>query len=308
MKSMENRPAADYAMEPQGAIYRDGTEALERELAAMHKRHADTVERLRAPAEHIYATRKARHAAGWVLCGGMAWMVIAGLGAAICGLILDERFLFMHNSYLLTGCLLAAWPAAALTYWVTHIRARHRFSYTMLAPLARTGDIHIDLERARRFAPAQHALRALAKLEAQSISPLLTGVALLAPLTLHFFIGAVAGADIAEFDTWIALSGLIVGHCHLILAIRIWRYGSRVATEGTQEVITDRYSEGWKTYAIILATSLFPGVLLVIVPAVIVALTGLFIPALYGWAGKSISEERYTLKTASLSAIGAVLR
>jgi hypothetical protein len=275
------------------SLYRDGTEALRQEAQRLRKRHQVTVDALRKPAEPVFMARCARAAAGRVLVGGAVAMIIAGIAIVL----LENDYLggsaWNHN--LLTAILLGTWPAAGAAFLVARAWARRTFERRLLAPLAPTGDAHGDLERARRFDPGQHAMRMLVALEPASMAPLLAGSAVLMPLTLHFFAGLVLGTDIAGYDSWIAISAVAVGHCHLILAVRAWRYGKQLATMPTMALLHHSYEPGWKTYGIVLAASLFPGVLLMFVPIILVALTGVFIPLIYGWAARRIAGERDAL-------------
>lgn len=275
------------------SLYRDGTEALRQEAQRLCKRHRMTIDALRKPAEPVFMARCARMAAGRVLVGGAMAMIVAGIAI----LLLENDYLggraWDHN--LLTAILLGTWPAAGVAFLLARTWAQANFERRLLAPLAPTGDAHVDLERARRFDPGQHAMRMLVALEPASMAPLLAGAAVLLPLTLHFFAGLLLGTDIGSYDSWIAISAIAVGHCHLILAVRAWRYGRQLATMPTMALLHHSYEPGWKTYGIVLAASLFPGVLLMFVPIILVALTGVFIPLIYGWAARRIANERDAL-------------
>lgn len=283
------------------SLYRDGTEALRQEVQRLRKRHQVAIEALREPAESVFMARCARVAAGRVLMGGAVAMIAAGIAM----LVLDDNYLngraWDHN--VLTTVLLATWPVAIATFLVTRAWARHSFERRLLAPLDSTGDVHADLTRVRRFDPGQHAMRLLVGMEPASMASLLCGAALLLPLTLHFFAGLALGAEVAEYDSWIAISAIAVGHCHLILAVRAWRYGRLLATMPTMALLHRSYDPGWKTYGIVLVASLFPGVLLMFVPVILVGLTGVFIPLIYGWAARRIANERDALAMTTFRAL-----
>jgi hypothetical protein len=287
------------------SLYRDGTEALRQEVARLRKRHVLAIEAMRRPAEPVYMARCARAAAGRVLLGSAIMLVLVGLS-----MLALEAWTEVSpwNGDALTAMLVASWPAAALAYVTARACARRRFVQRLMAPIAITCDVHADLERARRFDPGQHAMRILASMEAASLAPLLAGIGLLLPLSSHFLV-AVALRDTQagiDFDFWIAMSAVLVGHCHLILAVRAWRYARQLGRVATMSLVDRAYGQGWKTYGIVLASSLFPGVLLLCAPVVLVAVTGLFVPLMYGWAGKRLVAERDALAMTTFRALAAV--
>lgn len=287
------------SVSPQGSLYRDGTEALRREAQRLYKRHRMAIDALRKPAEPVFMARCARIAAGWVLAAGVAALVIAG----VVSLLSDRRFGDVSAGNPLTAILLGTWPAAAVAFLVAREWAKRTFERHMLAPIAATGDVHDQLERARRFDPGQHAMRLLVAMEPASMAPLLAGATVLLPLTLHCFVGMVLEGGLYEYDSWIMASAVVVGHCHVILGVRAWRYGKLLATVPTMALLHRSYAPGWKTYGIVLAASLFPGVLLLFVPVFLVAITGLFIPLLYGWAARRVASERDALAMTTFHAL-----
>ena len=286
-------------------LYRDGTEALRQEVARLRKRHVLAVEAMRRPAEPVYVARCARAAAGRVLVGSAVMLIVVGLVTLLLAGWADMNP-WAGNA--LTAVLLASWPAAGLAYLVARACARRSFAQRLMAPIAITCDVHADLERARRYDPGQHAMRLLASMESASLSPLLAGIGLLLPLTLHFVVAlGLMGADAVEdFDYWIIMSAVLVGHCHLILAVRAWRYGKQATTEPTMSLLERVYHQGWKTYGIVLAASLFPGVLLLFAPVMLVGVTGLFVPLMYGWAGRRLVAERDALAMTTFRALAAM--
>jgi hypothetical protein len=285
---------------PQDSLYRDGTEALRQEAQRLGKRHRAAIEALRKPAEPVFVARCGRVAAGRVMLGGVVALIATGLVIAFA---LDGMGSAGLEQGVLTAILLGTWPAAGLACLVARAWARRSFERRMLSPLDPTADVHADLDRARRFDPGQHAMRMLGAMEAGSMAPLLSGVTTLLPLTLHFFAGLLLGAEIEDYDTWIAISGVAVGHCHLILGVRAWLHGKRLATMSTMALVHRDPSPGWKTYGIVLASSLFPGVLLMFVPVILVAVTGLFIPLIYGWSVRRIADERDALAMTTFRAL-----
>jgi hypothetical protein len=285
---------------PPDSLYRDGTEALRQEAQRLGKRHRIAIDALRKPAEPVFVARYGRVAAGRVMVAGVAALIVAGIAVVLAD---DHLVGHVWDHGLLTGILLGTWPAAGLAYLLARAWARRRFERRMLAPIDVTADAHADLDRARRFDPGQHAMRMLVAMEAGSMAPLLAGATMLLPLTLHFFAGLVLGADVDSFDSWIAISAVAVGHCHLILGVRAWRHGRRLATVPTVELLYGNHDSGWTTYGIVLASSLFPGVVAMFVPVILVAVTGLFIPLIYRWAARRIAGERDALAMTAFHAL-----
>lgn len=287
------------------SLYRDGTEALRQEVARLRKRHVLAVEAMRKPAEPVYVARCARAAAGRVLVGSAVMLVVIGLVMMLLG---TWASINPWAGNALTAVLLASWPAAGLAYLVASTCARHRFAQRLMAPIAITCDVHADLERARRYDPGQHAMRLLASMESASLAPLLAGIGLLLPLTVHFVVAlALIGTEaVVDFDYWIVMSVVLIGHCHLILAVRAWRYGRQLTTTPTMVLLDRAYGQGWKTYGIVLAASLFPGVLLLFAPVMLVGVTGLFVPLMYGWAGRRLVAERDALAMTTFRALAAM--
>ena len=294
------------------SLYRDGTEALRQEVARLRQRHVLAIEAMRKPAEPVYVARSARAAAGRALLGSAVMMLVVGLALLLQSMWAETWAETWTNinpwaRSALTVVLLASWPVAGLAYAVARRRARRNFVQRLMAPIEITCDVHADLERARRYDPGQHATRLLASMESASLAPLLAGVGLLLPLSLHFLVGmGLLGVKFVVFEGWIAMSAMVVGHCHLILAVRAWRYGKQLTTTPTVALLHRMYEQGWKTYGIVLAASLFPGVLLLFVPVMLVGVTGLFIPLLYGWAPRRLVEERDALAMTTFRALSVV--
>ena len=106
------------------------------------------------------------------------------------------------------------------------------------------------------------------------------GIVMMGPLTLHLL--AVPAAMVSRtmavmdgFDTWAFWSLVLVGHVHVVCAILAARRGFKLAdpTQQAHSVLV--------IYGVGLALSLVPGIILLAVPTVVVALTGaLLLPAL----------------------------
>ncbi|WP_428268743.1 hypothetical protein [Haliangium sp.] len=283
-----------------GPIYRDASDALQRELAETLRRKRGVLTALGPRVAPVYAARHGSLVAGWTLLAGAAVVVLLGLVMWL-GDSLHPHRMFARpllEQGLLTTTLLMTWICAGATGGLAYVIAKRRCARVLAAPLTDTGELYEDLERARGFEPRRHAVALVSGLESLSAAPLLAGVALVLPLTLHLLVGLLIGAEFGEFDIWIAMSGLMVGHCHLLLAIRVWRYGRRLATTSSHELASQCRNEGWRTYGVVVAVSLFPGLLVAFVPVLFVAVTGLFIPLLYSWTEHRVVAGRDELRRA----------
>src|SRR5262249_30968662 len=141
-----------------------------------------------------------------------------------------------------------------------------------------TGDLHRDLALLEAAAPRSELIGRTEALERESVMFPLMAIALLAPLCIHFI---VAGAWIwPKFDQWIAVSYVLVGHSHLVLAYLGWSFARRVCRTPTEDLATVSHG-GWRAYWIVVGSSAFPGAVLLMIPIALVAVTGLFIPWLF---------------------------
>jgi hypothetical protein len=131
----------------------------------------------------------------------------------------------------------------------------------------------------------------VAELEPWSIALPMMALSLLAPLTLHALVAAVAGW-MDDYTIWIAASAAIVGHAHLVLAIACAHFAFRMKDRDPAE----DPRRGWVVWAIAIAVSAVPGVVFLAIPPALTAVTGLiFIPAMFGWARRTVAAERLRL-------------
>jgi hypothetical protein len=165
----------------------------------------------------IFAARVARTAAGgvWIVCG---------LALLATGLWLpaDERLggVAPHLRGLAAQIVVVGVEASAIAWAATYAIAR------LAWPIA-----------ARR--PA--GLASLDQLARASLIAPLVGVALFLPLASHLLFAELAGLGADPyadpygspfgFDSWVRLSALHVGHCHVLAAVLAWRFARRVARE-----------------------------------------------------------------------------
>ena len=190
-----------------------------------------------------------------------------------------------------THLLMAAWPAMAVAYLLGRGLGPMVLRHRLRLALAREGSVHHRLAGLEELGTsADVARRLVMTLEPWSLGLPLAALSLLMPLTLHLPFGvyfSVTGN--AEFSTWIVLSAVIVGHAHLFLAVAAAHFAWKLRRRHPDEL----KNYGWKAYGLTVLVSGVPGVVLLALPPVITAVTGLiFVPAMFAWARNAALRER----------------
>jgi len=198
-----------------------------------------------------------------------------------------------------TWTLLAAWPTATalgLLGWAGAAGSTRTFHAPPLA-----GAPHAPVSAAAtttRFSPMS---RRLARLERPALLLPLVGMTLLLPLTAHLLAAATFlalprlnfGGLVFDFSKWIAMSAVLVGHAHLLLAAR----GARLITkllrgERVEVVRWSLRSVGWATLL-----ACVPGGVLIGIPPFLVAVTGVVVvPPIWLAAAAIHNDERARLR------------
>jgi len=273
-------------------VYRDAEEALRQrrgELLALRRRQAFA---LPDSLVAVYARRQARRYAG------SAAMALAGVLA----------FDALRGADGLTAMLEVSWPLVALVYAFTRAAAGQNLRARLYRAAHSTGDVLADVDRLEGWSPAAQAIEETRALEARSVAPALTGLALIVPLSLQLLMGMMFGGDrldARESDTWIRTALVYEGHCHLVLAALAWRFGQRLPSlVGVREAAS---VAGWQAWAIMILASMAAAILfallgpimgfgLAIVGPAVVAATGLvFVPAMFAGIGRAVARERRLL-------------
>jgi hypothetical protein len=243
----------------------------------------------------LYARRIARTAAGTAMLAGFITMVFESLRTYLVDRTLD------HAEPLLLG----SWAAGALVYGVTYALMRLRFPGTLLPTVDLGHGPRADMERVEAAAPAREARAKIDRLEQDSVAFPMMGVALLAPLTLHWLVMVALPSALdhhrplgaTSFGSWIGMSLVIVGHCHVAVAALAWRFAKRVRALSTLELSVARHG-GWSAYGWTLVSSL-PVAILLLIPTTLVAITGVFfIPGMFALMHKRLLAERVMLAEA----------
>jgi hypothetical protein len=276
-------------------VYRSAEEALRRRRDELLGQRQLEVATLPMVVPAVYARRRAR--------------MFAGAAGIACALFMAISAAFRREG--LTTILQAAWVCMGAVYLFSRAAALSHVRSVLDHAFTATDSAGSDILRLEETTP-QGVVRHMAeRLEWWSVALPMTAISLLLPLSLHYIVAAmlrVSVPDGRDFDGWISLSLLFVGHCHIILAYQAWRFAR--ALRGTRDVfsvglIADR--AGWQAWGVTIASSLVAGVLLlvvvpiagvalVVVAPAIVAATGLaFVPAMFSRMGRRIREERLLL-------------
>lgn len=289
--------------------YRSDEDLLrERLAAALHSRDAElegAISRLR----RVYSRRIARLVSGAVGTAGGAALFLLAI-ASVCGAGSGERnfwsALFDGGSRehpgALVWLLLASSASAALAYLPARIGASLAFERAVRDPFSPSGSARRDLERLARHRPKAIAEERIARAEPLSVALPLVAMALLGPLSMHLgvWIWLSRGEGLGSFGGWITTSVLAVGVAHLVLA-RAGVVFARSLRQMSAGAICTAANRTWlRAYGYTVLASLLPGALLLLIPPVVTALTGLLlVPLMFLGASYRIAAER--------KAVGAAL-
>lgn len=275
------RRARPPGLPPADNVYRDAAVGARAAIARLTNKHRYELDRIAPTTGGVYAARFGRIAAGGVLLAFAISIVAVLVVRAAFGVVADDG--------VMTALLIASWPSAIVARSIGRAIGRRRFAVVCGRVLAMSDLAYPDVVNMRGHDVRASVRRRVERLEGPSIGMLLAGIALLAPLSLHLLLMAPAGVSLAGFDSWIMLSAVLVGHCHIVLAIMAWRFG-RVVSRAREPEAARR--AGWQAYRLTVATSFFPGVFLVGIPVFLVLFTGVFIPAMFGVIRRIAVHER----------------
>jgi hypothetical protein len=262
-------------MKPGVSVYRDPGDGLRARREELVRARAAEVEQVPLPVRVVYRRRVGRVWAGRILVLSTVVLV----GAMVTG----------ANE--LVWILWGSWAAAALAYGVAFGLADTVWRTRLRRALAGTGVVEDDIARLESHQPVRWLVELAERLEERSATWLMAGVALLAPLTLHSGVAVLASGSVpgSRFDSWMRVSGVLVGHSHIILA---WLC-CRAIRRGDAGY---RFGEGWSALGWTVASSLVPGMFMMFIPVVVVAATGLvFIPVLFAQTRRRLLVERQTV-------------
>ena len=165
--------------------------------------------------------------------------------------------------------------------------ARYVQRTTMLS-----GDTFADLDRLRNLTLNEVLTTLGQRLERVSVLLPLVAASLLGPLTIHrLILFEMKSHDFAE---WVGGSAIIVGHCHIALAIHAVIFANKLRSSTFPRLLGR--TSGWSAYWLAVVLALIPSFFLLGIPVVLVAATGiLFVPWMYRAAGSKVETERELL-------------
>ncbi|MBX3228688.1 MAG: hypothetical protein KIT84_08550 [Labilithrix sp.] len=198
--------------------------------------------------------------------------------------------------------MLLASAAALVAGWVLArggLAAGARLLRRDTTELRLTGQLDADLARIDATDPRAelHRLERRAQgLELASVGLPIAGVSFLYPLSSHWlFTQLLGGGESAgDFSQWIRVSLAIVGHAHIALAICGFLFAKRLRSLTLEGLIDLKIHREWlKAWMITIGISCLPGILLILVPPILVAITGItFIPVLWYVLHSAVVRER----------------
>jgi hypothetical protein len=250
-------------------------------------RYDDLVERARhatgiAAASRVFAARTARIWAGAAGIAGTVLLVTVAIATAWFG----------WRSSFLTEILVLSWPVMGAAYLLGRYFGAARVA--RLAVPRPTADILADLARLEGARPVEVARAGAARLERASMALPMVAVGLLAPLSIHAPFAFMLAHG--EVDRWILLSLAIVGHAHLVLAAMYVYFARRASKLDSEALVAARSRLEWSAWGATVAASAVPGIVFLLIPPVLTAVTGLlFNPVLCRGMVKTIVAERRDL-------------
>jgi hypothetical protein len=298
------------------ALYRDTLEPVRRQVAAQiaarHRELADA-----AALGRLHAARVGRGAGGAAMVATMlvGWPLLAVLGPALdLNVWGGSHHAVPGESGVLTLVLLSSWGVGLLAWQLARPLARWRFDQWLAAMPKGLDACAADPDPLRALAwldvtpsPARAVHRRIDRWQTAALALPMVGCSLAAPLTLHFLFvlacAAVQGpwqesgfsfADVRSFDDWIAISALVVGHAHLVLACH-----AVLSARSLRRLPADAPPSewaGWRALMWTVVASAVPGIVAYLIPPVLTFFTGLvFIPLMYGAARRTFARERAEL-------------
>lgn len=292
-RAQSNPPAGVQHSESEGGLYRDDGAGLASRRAALQRDYVRTIADMPLELVAAYGRRVARIWFGVVATAGGVAMFLAAL--VYSGL---DFPLGSSREEAPTWILMATWVTAMFAYAMARKLAVRDVYAELARVVASSNDPHTDIARLRVYTPVKRTAYIIDRKERGSVAWPLAGLALIGPLSLHGLIAWLMDCSAAEFTDWIQVSALLVGHCHLFVAIFAVVFAGQVRSVSFGQPILRRTAWGHVFWVILLA--LVPAIL----PAVVVAATALvYIPLAYNWVARSVQRER----TIILAAAGDVV-
>lgn len=229
-----------------------------------------------------------------VALGGAAFVVAAG------------AFLFDYTAQgpmraAATTLLLGAWPLALMAGLCGRWTARALLSLSSRTTM--TGDPAADLAALQSRDPLRDTCSVARRWERRSAALPVAAVSLIAPLSLHWIVWSLLGmphiglqsAD--DFGQSIGISAVLVGHAHIALLVAAVRWTGKLRALPTPYLRVD-LSRAWGlALGVAVGVACLPGVVLLGIPPILVAVTGLFfVPVMFHLTARTIERERVALE------------
>lgn len=238
----------------------------------------------------LYAVRQARK-----------WAGVAGIAGFL--LLVVELFLGARHSSMI---LMISWGLVLLVYAAVRLLARWRMGRILARELTPSADVFADLTRLDRGTPQDSLRERVSRLEVPSLAVPVAAATLLLPLTLHLLVGSgLLDVYLADFNAWILLSLVLVGHAHLTLLVFSVLHVNRVCRE--LDLGDEVGGAGRGLWALLwtITASAIPGAIFLFIPPLLVALTGLtFVPWMFFWVARRARSERLLIQAAAIPAGG----
>ena len=277
--------------------YRDDEAALRarrEELVATLRREIDVLD---GDAPRVFARRVARISGGAVAIAGACCLVLVAAATRGVPFVVGRTSIEAPLTPILLASALAA-PIAAVLAWIAARIGAKRIAERVLAG-AITGDPRTDVERLSRASLERLFAELADRMETRSVWAPLVGAALIVPLSLHFGVAAVLApsSDITRgFDFWILASLVLTIPAHAVLALLAVRFARRLrAWRPGDGAHAAQPPSAWAPLLWTIVAGCVPGVVLYLVPPILVAVTGLFVPIAFTQVRRAALRERGAL-------------
>ncbi|AGP38952.1 hypothetical protein [Sorangium cellulosum] len=276
------------------ATYRNDEDVARLHIESLLARHRRQVDAIPEHLRRVYARRAARSLAGQVALGGAVLVAMAAAAPPLLGVLDDGAA---------TITLLAAWATSALAYVVGRELADGRLRRALSREIQQSGDVHADRARLEAAAPEACVRGMIDAEERRSVALPLAGAVVLAPLTLHFAIYCCLGGWfstwselIEDFDGWVRLSLVLVGHVHAVVAYLAFRHAREIHAASTPDLAAGAPRGAVRALGYAALASLLPGGVLYLIPPLIVLATGAVILPVFALARRRALAERQLIE------------
>jgi len=274
-------------------IYRDQLSSLLRVHRELWEQRQRELQELPGELRTLYARRVARTVAGITAFVGMTAVFLSAAGMMI-------YFAFDIPRCIASGigvATVSVWGLTPLAYGVSYWIADRSLERRLTPETA--PDLHASLSFLKYFDPRRLVASAVGPWERRAIAWPLMGIAMTAPLMIHYVVASLLTgqpASLDEFGMWVGLTALIVGHVHYFVGVQGVSFARDVVASPVERLPTLK-GRGWRALLVAAGTSLMPGLAALGIPCMVVVVTGLvFLPVSY-WAFHVIAiRERAALR------------